>query len=196
MEIRRLSEFVDFDPGINQTRAEKKLGQQEISYYDNQSFERDLKKIQIKREVQNYQPNFSEFAVQLGDVVINNTTQLAAIVGPTNVGRVLSLNFTRVNFNSSQLDQNYFVYLFNEYTDLQKQKAQQLQGTGTTVRITSKALEHFVIPVIPLAEQQKMGLAYTKVIELQSNLTLYGSLLEDLTKSMLKDNLKGGLKLE
>lgn len=191
MEIRRLSEFVDFDPGINQTRAEKKLGQQEISYYDNQSFERDLKKIQVKREVQNYQPNFSEFAVQLGDVVINNTTQLAAIVGPTNVGRVLSLNFTRVNFNSSQLDQNYFVYLFNEYTDLQKQKAQQLQGTGTTVRITSKALEHFVIPVIPLAEQQKMGLAYTKVIELQSNLTLYGSLLEDLTKSMLKDNLKG-----
>lgn len=196
MEIRRLSEFVDFDPGINQTRAEKKLGQQEISYYDNQSFERDLKKIQAKQEAQNYQPNFSEFAVQLGDVVINNTTQLAAIVGPTNVGRVLSLNFTRVNFNSSQLDQNYFVYLFNEYTDLQKQKAQQLQGTGTTVRITSKALEHFVIPVIPLAEQQKMGLAYTKVIELQSNLTLYGSLLEDLTKSMLKDNLKGGLKLE
>lgn len=191
MEIRRLSEFVDFDPGINQTRAEKKLGQQEISYYDNQSFERDLKKIQTKREVQHYQPNFSEFAVQFGDVVINNTTQLAAIVGPTNVGRVLSLNFTRVNFNSSQLDQNYFVYLFNEYTDLQKQKVQQLQGTGTTVRITSKALEHFVIPVIPLAEQQKMGLAYTKVIELQSNLTLYGSLLEDLTKSMLKDNLKG-----
>ncbi|HIW88710.1 MAG TPA: restriction endonuclease subunit S [Candidatus Ligilactobacillus excrementipullorum] len=191
MEIRRLSEFVDFDPGINQTRAEKKLGQQEISYYDNQSFERDLKKIQVERKLKDYQPNFSDFAVQLGDVVINNTTQLAAIVGSTNVGRVLSLNFTKVNFNGSQLDQNYFVYLFNEYTDLQKQKAQQLQGTGTTVRITSKALEHFVIPVIPLAEQQKMGLAYTKVIELQSNLTVYGSLLEDLTKSILKKNLEG-----
>lgn len=191
VEIRRLSEFVDFDPGINQTRAEKKLGQQEISYYDNQSFERDLKKIQVDREAQKYQPNFSEFAVQPGDVVINNTTQLAAIVGQANAGRVLSLNFTKVNFNSPQLDQNYFVYLFNEYTDLQKQKVQQLQGTGSTVRITNRALEHFVIPVIPLVEQQKMGLAYAKVVELQSNLTVYGSLLEDLTKSILKKNLEG-----
>lgn len=190
MEKRNLSEFVSFVQGINQSRAEKQFVNQEINYYDQASFEDDYKyhdKI-TQRKKTNYLFD-SEVSLDKRDVVISNSLQQAAMIGDRNIGKVLPLNFTKVEFNSNELDKHYFLYLFNSYKDIQRQKERELQGTGAILRLTKQSLEQIVIPIVPFLEQKKIGSIYIESLRVQSKLNEYACLLEQFTGSMIERSL-------
>lgn len=192
MEIRKLSEFVTFVQGINQSRAEKQFGNQEIDYYDQASFEEDHK--YYNEATQEERVNYlfdQEVSLDKCDVVISNSLQRATMVSGQNVGKVLSLNFTKVEFKSDLLDKRYFLYLFNQYKDIQRQKERELQGTGPNLRLTKQSLEQLVIPVISLSEQQRIGEVYIESLKIQSKLSEYARLTEQFTGAILEKSLEG-----
>jgi len=112
------------------------------------------------------------------------------MVSEQNVGKVLSLNFTKVQFRSDLLDKRYFLYLFNNHKDIQRQKERELQGSGPVLRLTKQSLEQLVIPVVPLEEQRKIGDIYIESLKLQSKLSIYTFLLEQFISSMLEKNME------
>lgn len=189
MRKRNVKEFVTFIPGINQSRAEKQFGLQAINYYDQSSFESDYNHESQPGQAISDQALHPNFSLNEGDLVINNSLYLAAIVGKENVGKVLSLNFTKVEFTNHDLNQAYFLYLLNSYRDVQRQKEREMQGTGSIQKIPLRALEQLKIPVIPLAEQEKIGALYLETLQLQSKLTTYSNLLGQFTSQLIEKNL-------
>lgn len=190
MKKRQIRDFITFVPGINQSRAEKQFGAQCINYYDQSSFDADYNHDNgfAKEDLEEISEN--NISLNEGDVVISNSLQLATIVGKNNVGKVLSLNFTKVEFDNGLLDKRYFLYLFNAYKDVKRQKERELQGNGAVQRIPLLSLGQIVIPVVPLEEQKKIGMAYTETLMLQSKLNRYADLIEQFTGSILEENLK------
>ncbi|MGN9120133.1 restriction endonuclease subunit S [Turicibacter bilis] len=191
MKRRAIKEFVTFVPGINPTRVQKQFGPEVINYYDQQSFEADYKHVEVfvENEVESLSPN--NLSLNEGDVVISNSLQLATMVGKNNVGKVLSLNFTKIEFDSELLDKGYFLFMFNVYKEVRRQKERQLQGTGSVLRIPLRALGEITIPVVPLEEQKKIGAIYIETMKLQSKLNKYSDLIEQFTNSIIEETLKG-----
>ena len=189
MEKRGLKEFVTFVPGINPTRAQKQFGPKVINYYDQPSFEADYSHGDVEDESKSLSHN--NLSLNEGDVVISNSLQLATMVGKNNVGKVLSLNFTKIQFDSEQLDNRYFLYLFNAYKEVRRQKERELQGSGPVLRIPLRALGEIVVPVVPLEEQKKIGAIYAETLKLQSKLNKYTDLIEQFTGSIIEEILKG-----
>ncbi|MGZ9586411.1 restriction endonuclease subunit S [Paenibacillus marinisediminis] len=192
MEKRGLKEFVTFIPGINPTRAQKQFENQTINYYDQPSFEADYYHEDVFFENEEKCSSQNSPSLNEGDVVISNSLQLATMVGKNNVGKVLSLNFTKIEVDSEQLDKRYFLYLFNAYKDVRRQKEKELQGTGPVLRIPLRALGEINVPVIPLEEQKKIGAIYAETLKLQSKLNKYAGLIEQFTSSIIEETLKGG----
>ncbi|EOB3457009.1 restriction endonuclease subunit S [Enterococcus hirae] len=191
MEKRKLADFVSFTQGINQSRAEKQFVNQEINYYDQASFDEDYK--HYNEITQDGKKNYlfdQDVSLDKCDVVISNSLQRATMVSEQNVGKVLSLNFTKVQFRSDLLDKRYFLYLFNNHKDIQRQKERELQGSGPVLRLTKQSLEQLVIPVVPLEEQRKIGDIYVESLKLQSKLSIYTFLLEQFIGSMLEKNME------
>lgn len=190
MEKRKLGEFVSFVPGINPTRAEKQIKLQEIDFYDQSSFKEDFycgnDLITSSRQC-----NTSSAFLNENDVIISNSLQLATIVSRKNAGKVLSLNFTKVEFLDEELDKCYFLYLFNSYSDMKKQKERSLQGSGSMQRISLKELKELIIPFIDIEEQKKIGNIYVETLKLQSRLNQYAQRTVQFTEAILEDNLRG-----
>lgn len=193
MKRRRIKEFVTLVPGINQTRAQKQFGIEEVHYYDQKSFEADYKHEELSIENEIKSLSINNLSLNEGDVVINNSLQLATMVGKNNVGKVLSLNFTKVEIDNKQLDKRYFLFMFNEYRDVKRQKERELQGSGPVLRIPLRALEEITIPVVPIEEQKKIGKIYIETMKLQSKLSKYSDLIEQFTNSIIEETLKGGM---
>ncbi|MGT2950564.1 restriction endonuclease subunit S [Streptococcus cuniculi] len=189
MKKRKISDFVTFVPGVNPTRIEKQYDMKELVYYDQTAFEQDYNHIEEQIEENNRETLPDILPLQTGDVIISNSLQRAAIVGPANAGKILSLNFTKVKFQSVDLDKDYFLYLFNAYRDVQRQKERELQG-ATILRIPIKALNQLVIPVLDLEEQVKIGSAYREVVKLRTRCNRYGELLELFASQVFEENLK------
>lgn len=189
MKKYKLSDFVEFIPGINSTRARKKYGDN-IDYYDQEAFEQDQKYAVKCVEESDLHSSNDELALQVGDVVISSSVQLATLVGTTNAGKVPSLNFIKVNFNGDALDKCYFIYLFNASQEIKRQKERELQG-NVSLRIPLKALKQLEIPVVSLEKQRKIGEAYIKVLQLQTVLNTYGELIEEFTNRILRESLEG-----
>lgn len=192
MEKRKISEFVTFVPGINPTRAQKQFETEEINYYDQASFEVDYIQTEVTSEMEIIPSLQNNLSLNEGDVVISNALQLAAIVCKSNVGKVLSLNFTKIEFDNRQLDEAYFLFLFNAFKDVRKQKEKELQGTGPILRIPIRALGEIIVPVVPIEEQKKIGAIYLETLKLQNKLNKYANLIEKFTTSILEENLRGG----
>ncbi|AZV50175.1 restriction endonuclease subunit S [Bacillus subtilis] len=191
MEKRKLNEFVTFVPGINPTRAQKQFETQKINYYDQASFEADYNREDVAVE-EEAKPLFqNNLSLNEGDVVISNSLQLATIVGKNNVGKVLSLNFTKIEFDIERLDEGYFLYLFNAYKDVKRQKERELQGSGPILRIPLRALGEIIIPVAPIEEQKKIGAIYVETLKLQNKLNIYADLIEQFSSSIIEETLKG-----
>lgn len=190
MERRTLKEFVTFIPGINSTRAQRQLENQEIDYYDQQSFEVDYKHEDVFSENEIKTSSHDSPSVNEGDVVMSNSLQLATIVSKSNIGKVLSLNFTKIKFHSEQFDKRYFLFLFNTYKDVKRQKEKELQGTGPVLRIPLRSLGEINVPVVPFEEQKKIGAIYLETLKLQSNLNKYAVLIEQFTSSIIEETLK------
>jgi restriction endonuclease S subunit len=191
LEKKGLKEFVTFVPGINPTRAQKQFGIQVINYYDQSSFEADYKHEDVVFEEESKSLSQNNLSLNEGDVVISNSLQLATMVGKNNIGKVLSLNFTKIQFDSEQLDKRYFLYLFNAYKDVKRQKERELQGSGPVLRIPLRALGEIIVPVVPLDEQKKIGAIYAETLKLQSKLNKYADLIEQFTSSIIEETLKG-----
>lgn len=188
---KRLKEFVTFIPGINPTRAQKQFGTQVINYYDQSSFEADYNHEDVVVEDEAKSLSQNKPSLNEGDVVISNSLQLATMVGKNNVGKVLPLNFTKIEFDSEQLDKRYFLFLFNAYKDVGRQKERELQGNGPVLRIPLRALGEIVVPVAPLEKQKKIGAIYAETLRLQSKLNKYADLIEQFTSSIIEETLKG-----
>lgn len=193
MVLREIKDFATFIPGINSTRAEKQFGKQVINYYDQQSFEADYKRVDVIGENELKFSSLNNAALNAGDLIISNATQLAAMVGENNAGKVLPLNFTKVELDSDHLDQRYFLFLFNDFKEVQRQKERGSQRSGLVQRIPLRALGEILIPVIPLAEQKKIGAIYTERLKLQNNLNKYSALIEQFTSAIIAENLKGAM---
>ncbi|EJP94118.1 restriction endonuclease subunit S [Bacillus cereus] len=191
MEKRGLKEFVTFVPGINPTRAQKQFGTPVINYYDQASFEDDYNHEDVLIEDETKSSPQNNPSLNEGDVVISNSLQLATMVGKNNVGKMLSLNFTKIEFDSEQLDKRYFLFLFNAYKDVRRQKERELQGNGPVLRIPLRALGEIIVPVAPLEEQKKIGAIYAETLKLQSKLNKYADLMEKFTSSIIEENLRG-----
>lgn len=191
MKKRAIKEFVTFVPGINQTRAEKQFGIEAVNYYDQQSFQADYKHEEVLDESELEALSINNLSLNEGDVVINNSLQLATIVSKNNVGKVLSINFTKVEIDKEQLDKRYFIFMFNAYKDVKRQKERELQGTGPVLRIPLRALGEITIPVVPLEEQKNIGKIYMETMKLQGKLNRYSYLIEQFTNSIIEETLKG-----
>lgn len=191
LEKRALKELVTFVPGINPTRAQRQFGTEIINYYDQASFEADYNHEEKVAENGVKSLSLNTPTLNEGDVVISNSLQLATMVGKDNVGKVLSLNFTKIEFDSEELDKGYFLFLFNAYKEVRRQKERELQGVGPVLRIPLRSLGEITVPVVPLEEQKKIGAIYSETLKLQSKLTQYADLIGQFTSSIIEETLKG-----
>ena len=110
-----LRECVSFTPGINPSRVQIS----NLEFYDQNDFVSDYnfegtEKASIGTE--------DFLRVKEGDVVISVVMRKAAIVGKGNDGKILTLNFIKVDFDNDFLDKKYFLYLFNSYSGVKRQK--------------------------------------------------------------------------
>ena len=192
MKKRKTKDFVTFVPGINPTRAQEQFKDPIDNYYDRSSFDADYnhEDVFLEEETKDLSKSITS-SLNEGDVVINNSLQLATMVGKNNVGKVLSINFTKVEIDNKQLDKRYFLFMFNTYKDVKRQKERELQGTGAVLRIPLRALGEITIPVVTLEEQKKIGKIYIERIKLQSKLNKYSDLIEQFTNSIIEEALKG-----
>lgn len=190
LKRRAIKEFVTFVPGINQTRAQKQFGIEAVNYYDQQSFEADYKHVEVFVENEIKSLSINNLSLNEGDVVLSNSLQLATMVGKNNVGKVLSLNFTKVEIDNKQLDKRYFLFMLNTYKDVKRQKERELQGTGPVLKIPLRALGEITIPVVTLEEQKKIGKIYIERMKLQSKLNKYSDLIEQFTNSIIGEALR------
>ena len=97
----------------------------------------------------------------------------------------------KVEIDNKQLDKRYFLFMFNTYKDVKRQKERELQGTGAVLRIPLRALGEITIPVVTLEKQKKIGKIYIERIKLQSKLNKYSDLFEQFTNSIIEEALKG-----
>lgn len=189
MEKRRMSDFVSFVSGINPTRAKKQYGSNNFHYYDQEAFEKDYSfesDLVSKKTVDDVSDKLS---LRQGDVVISNSLQKAAIVSAANAGKVLTLNFIKVEFKEDKLDKHYFIYLFNSYRDVQRQKERDLQG-ASILRLSVKLLNQLMIPVVDLKEQIKIGSAYSETIKLKTYLNRYAALTENIVSQVIEESIE------
>ena len=170
---------------------EAQVEDEKITYYDQSSFDEDyLIKESSHQTVSTSSKIQTEGALIKNDIVISNTLQKATLVHERNIGKILSLNFMKVEFKNDSLDKNYFLYLFNAYPDIQRQKERELQGTGPVRKLTKRSLENLEVPVVTLVEQQKIGAIYVDTLKLQSKLTTYASMLEQFAGQVIEKSLE------
>ena len=185
---RRLSDYVTFVSGVNPTRANKQIDDV-IVYYEQSDFNNDFNHLD-GYEIEENPSDFGKQTLKEGDIVISNIQQKAVMIGKSNAGKVIPLNFTKVEFKKKTLDKNYFLYLFNSNKSIQRQKEREQQG-NVLQKLTTKALGDLKIPVIPLGKQKKIGEAYSKTLKLQGELIRYSTLLEQFSTQILEKTLQG-----
>lgn len=179
-----LKDCVSFIPGINTSRIDVDSSK----LYDQYDFMHDF-------YLEDYDVELIDFDDELprvkeGDVIISSTLQQATIVRKDNNGKVISSNFIKVCFDTNFLDKEYFVYLFNSYSDIKRQKEKMLQGNGSVFKIPVKSLGELVIPLISLDEQHKIGKTYFKMIYLYSCLNKYQDLIKKCVGLMLDETVR------
>jgi type I restriction enzyme, specificity subunit len=186
--IKKISNFVEFISGVNPTRVNKQL-ENGIIYYEQSDFNNDFNHLDVY-EIEENPSDFGKQTLKEGDIVISNNQQKAVMIGKSNAGKVISLNFTKVEFKKQTLDKNYFLYLFNSNKSIQRQKEREKQG-DVLQKLSTKALGELKIPVIPLEKQKKIGEAYSKTLKLQGELIRYSTLLEQFSTQILEKTLQG-----
>lgn len=185
-----MGEFVIFVPGINQTRAENQFKNANIEYYNRFCFEVDSH-IEGDYISEAYPNRFNNsVSLNVGDIIINNSLQLATMVSEENSGKVPSLNFTKIKFKNNELDKLYFLYLFNNDSYVKCQKNRELQGNGLVMRIPVKSLNRIIIPYIDIESQKKIGRAYYETMILKNKLKKYTGLIEKYLLLLIKENLR------
>ena len=183
-----LGDLVSFVQGVNSARAEKQYGLVDVIYYDQASFERDYNHEDGFVEAI-AKSSFNDYSLNEGDVIISNALRQATMVGRSNVGKVPSINFTKVIFRDATIDKKYFLYLFNNHSSVKRQKEREVQG-NIIPKIPIKALNDLKIPIVSMDEQIKIGRIYIETLELQAKLKRYSELIEQFTNGVLEETIK------
>ena len=102
--IKKISNFVEFISGVNPTRVNKQL-ENGIIYYEQSDFNNDFNHLDVY-EIEENPSDFGKQTLKEGDIVISNNQQKAVMIGKSNAGKVISLNFTKVEFKKQTLDKN------------------------------------------------------------------------------------------
>lgn len=191
MNQKKLSNFVKFTQGVNQTRLKKTNNLGTIQLYDQSSFEEDMLIDTEPNAILFNEELKQDITLREGDIVINEMKQNAAIVSSTNSGKVLPMNFIRVEFKTENLDKRYFVYLFNANKAFARKKERESQGTAAVMKIPIRQVEQLEILCLPLKEQKKVGMSYMKMMSLKKKYHQMALAHEHLTLSILEDRIKG-----
>ena len=197
MRTVKLKEFVKVEQGENPERLMKKI-QQEVVFYDQESFETDGVYVD-KREghhlyngdLAGYTKNFIIRKMQqTGDIIISLATEQAVIGSPANNGKVYTLNFVKLTVEDKEtFDPYYLLYLFNESSSIKRQLEKNRQGSSGIKRLTLRNLENLEIPVRDAETHQKIGQAYKELLELEKNLEEYKSGMKIAVKSLLEKEI-------
>lgn len=190
IEKRRLMEFVKLTPGINQTRIKQSGNISDIELYDQSLFEKDFFGDTEPNKILSDGIAKVDVTVVEGDVVINQMKQTAAIISAANSGKVLTMNFIKVDFLNKNLDKRYFVYLFNANQNVAKQKERETQGTAAVLKIPIRAMEQIEIPCLNLEEQRKIGMSYKKMLLLKRKYEELANNNEMMTLAVLEQRTK------
>lgn len=193
MEQRKLEDIATFEAGLNTSRNNPEQEGIILQPYDIASFESDFHYQEAMDQTVLASTPANEFVLEGGEVIINNASQLAAIVNRGNRGKFLTSNFTRLTFDKNVLDKQYFLYVFNVYSEVQRQKEREMQGS-IVKRITLASLKKLIIPIVPLEQQQQTGKIYSEMVKLQSQLSNYSNLLGAFSESILSDTIKNSGK--
>lgn len=102
---------------------------------------------------------------QAGDVVISLIQGKAVMVSTTNAGRILGNNYLKVDVDPSLVDAAWFIWHFNESSEIQRQRLKATQGSTVVRRLAVNELRHFRVTLPLLARQQTMGKLYLTVRE-------------------------------
>lgn len=199
LKKKKLKEIAVFVQGLNQTRIKEQTAKNTFYYYDKDAFENDLNYISIdtadsKEAEKNNKSLDEEMLLKEGDIIINSALYTAAIVGKNNAYKIPTVNFTKMQLKTKEIDKDYFIYIFNFYKDVQKQKKRSMQGLGSVLRISNKALEEIEIPIPDFEQQKKIGNIYKETLKLKNQLSQYSSLLEKLSESLLENYFSEGGK--
>lgn len=158
---KKLKDFVEITQGINSSRIRN---ENRGNLYDQRDFEKDLLRTPLPNNILGREQK-GDFTLRAGDVIINNMKQQATIVSPESVGKILTMNFLRVEFLNDKLDKRFFIYLFNENRQMKYQKERATQGVSSFVqKIPINNLKQLTIPEVSIEKQQKIGQAYAELL--------------------------------
>lgn len=184
---KKLKEFITFSLGYNQSRIARDNEGQNIIYYDQAAFAEDIEALVVHEDVIK-RDTVNSLGLHEGQVVINRLNNQATMISENNVGKVLTSNFICVEFNNSDLDKTYFMYLFNAYKKVQRQKEKMSQGISAVQSISLADLGEIEIPYVNIAEQRLIGNTYMKMLELERVLSKQINLIDRLSLTLL-DNI-------
>ena len=143
MEVKSLSEVINFSLGKNPTR----IKEQELSLYSPENFESDL-----------YCINGHD---QRSECIINLIKSKVAPVSMDNADKCITSNFLKCEFDGRILDKWYFCYQFNEGKDFDQQIAMFHQGTTLSVKkLNVKIIGELKIRLPDIDKQRKIGALY------------------------------------
>lgn len=192
MQEENLKNFIKLTRGINQTRSKDTEGLKGTEKYDQLSFEADLLKATEPLKGATCQEGVKTSPkIICGEVVINLMKSSAVIVSSENEGKVLSTNFLKVDFLNDSLDKRYFIYLFNENSQISKQKNREIQGLTLNSSLSIQSIERLRIPLLKRNEQELIGLSYMQMLVVKKNYLQMIKETEKLTLAVLEKKTKG-----
>lgn len=182
----KINDIATLIPGVNQSRTIININE---VFYDQTMFELDSENM--------YQHTFNDDSQSLtgdtylmeGDVVISSSSQLATIVGPSDMQRILTVNFIKVNLNNI-INKHFFVYLYNFNQNIKRQKEKAGQVMGLVHRLTLKSIGEIEIPKLSMDKQLVIGKSYLEMLKLHNKTNQFSGLFEKLTYSILEENME------
>ena len=191
MKIVKIGKFANFIPGVNSSRIKTSLENEKLELYDQASFVEDYEQLGFVTKQCIDLNQSDDLTLNEGDIVVSNALQMATIVSKNNAGKVITLNFTKVECDTKFINKGYFLFLFNSFKDVQRQKEKELQGTGPVLRIPARSLNQLTIPMVSMEEQQKIAAIYLEKLKIQNNLKNCSYLIEQVTNAILEDTFRG-----
>lgn len=182
----KIDEIATLIPGVNQSRTNINFGE---AFYDQTMFELDAKNMFQYKSNNVSKSNSSDVFLVEGDVVISSSVQLATIVGNSNIRRILTVNFIKVNLKST-INKYFFVYLYNFNQSVKRQKEKATQTMGLVQRLTLKSIGEIEIPKLSMDKQLVIGQSYLEMLKLHNKTSQFSDLFEKLTYSILEENME------
>lgn len=155
----KVSDVVQLLSGPNASRIKKKYDNGLL--YTVADIELDLSQLGTKKRTK--KRDMPDFFTKIGDVVISLMKQQAAIITPTNAGKMLTSNFVKCQFDGKLLDAWYFCYWINESGEVRRQNYRDVNLSVYTPRF----IDELEMRLPPIETQQQIGELYKNLKHMQ-----------------------------